>query len=440
MADVTFFIWPEPGHIAPAATFARSLGERGHRCRFAGFPDFEEAFASRGLEFVPIGERAVPRGTAPHALTLTTSALPDVLAHFASDSPLGPHARFAVVDSLFPIAALEAARTGSRVVQLGSGLPYSREGTLPPLTTGILPRGAAASLEARVAWGAQLATRAVLRRTFAAMGRPNMLRTLRGAAMRASLPADVVVAEAGRGYGLRWPELVLCPIELELPHRPPPYRRYVEPAATDPLRAEQAFPWGELREQAGLVLCAFGSQTHRYGARTLARILRGVFRTARERPELDFVVARGALDPARLGAVPRNVVLAVSVPQPALLARARAFITHGGLNSIKESISRGVPLLVFPMVNDQPGNAARVVFHGIGRRARTWVSEVEVARQVGALLGDEAARARVAEMGRTFRRLDTEAPGATWLARVLDGDDRAYRELAGDLTSGPDAR
>jgi UDP:flavonoid glycosyltransferase YjiC (YdhE family) len=431
MPDVTFFIWPEPGHVAPAASFARSLIGRGHRCRFAGFPDFEETFTSRGLEFVPIGERAIPRGSVEHALALVTSALSDSLAHFASDSPLGPEPpRFAVIDSIFPIAALAAVRAGSRVVMLGSGLPYSREGTLPPLTTGILPRGELSSLRAAIAWGARLASRAVLRRAFATAGRPDLLRTLRSAAVRARLPTDVVIPEAARGYGLRLPELVLCPIEFELPHRPPSHRRYVEPAATDPHRPQDGFPWGELRERAGLVLCAFGSQTHRYGARTLTRIFRGVLRTARAHPELDFVVAHGALDPARLGARPGNVVLARSVPQPALLSRARAFVTHGGLNSIKEAISASVPLLVFPMVNDQPGNAARVVFHGIGRRASTWASEVEVASQIDALLGDQTARARVEEMGRVFRRLDAETPGAAWLARVLDGDDDAYRELA----------
>lgn len=61
-----------------------------------------------------------------------------------------------------------------------------------------------------------------------------------------------------------------------------------------------------------------------------------------------------------------------SVPQLAVLQHARAFVSHGGLNSIKESIHFGVPLLVYPVDHhtDQPGNAARVRYHRIGLTGR----------------------------------------------------------------------
>jgi UDP:flavonoid glycosyltransferase YjiC (YdhE family) len=41
-------------------------------------------------------------------------------------------------------------------------------------------------------------------------------------------------------------------------------------------------------------------------------------------------------------------------------------ITNGGLGTIKECILSGVPMIVFPGDFEQPGNAARVVYHGIG--------------------------------------------------------------------------
>ncbi|WP_225587439.1 glycosyltransferase [Methylomonas fluvii] len=41
-------------------------------------------------------------------------------------------------------------------------------------------------------------------------------------------------------------------------------------------------------------------------------------------------------------------------------------ITHGGPNSIKECIFFGVPMIVFPLWFDQPGNVARVTYHGLG--------------------------------------------------------------------------
>ena len=47
-------------------------------------------------------------------------------------------------------------------------------------------------------------------------------------------------------------------------------------------------------------------------------------------------------------------------------------ITSGGMNSIAECIEKEVPMLVCPLSlkSDQLGNSARVVYHGLGLRAR----------------------------------------------------------------------
>lgn len=64
-----------------------------------------------------------------------------------------------------------------------------------------------------------------------------------------------------------------------------------------------------------------------------------------------------------------HVFIFKSVPQLELLSQADAFITHCGLNSVKESIDAGVPMLVYLMEakRDQKGNAARILYHNIGR-------------------------------------------------------------------------
>lgn len=68
--------------------------------------------------------------------------------------------------------------------------------------------------------------------------------------------------------------------------------------------------------------------------------------------------------------IPANVGIFNFVPQLTVLSKADIFITHGGINSIKEAIHYQVPLLVYP-VNpnwDQPGNSARVAYHQLGLR------------------------------------------------------------------------
>ncbi|WP_455643452.1 nucleotide disphospho-sugar-binding domain-containing protein [Parabacteroides sp.] len=66
--------------------------------------------------------------------------------------------------------------------------------------------------------------------------------------------------------------------------------------------------------------------------------------------------------------LPGNVVIFRQVPQYHLLQYSDLMITHGGMNSITECIYRQVPMLVYPLNRnwDQSGNAARVVFHGLG--------------------------------------------------------------------------
>lgn len=61
-----------------------------------------------------------------------------------------------------------------------------------------------------------------------------------------------------------------------------------------------------------------------------------------------------------------NVHIFSYVPQLWMLKNANIFITHGGLNSVKESLAIGVPLLVYPIDIDQIGNARKIMSKKIG--------------------------------------------------------------------------
>jgi MGT family glycosyltransferase len=56
---------------------------------------------------------------------------------------------------------------------------------------------------------------------------------------------------------------------------------------------------------------------------------------------------------ASLGTAPANFVVLTQVPQLSVLQRARAFVTHGGMNSVSESLFYGVPLVVVPQMGEQ---------------------------------------------------------------------------------------
>ena len=129
-------------------------------------------------------------------------------------------------------------------------------------------------------------------------------------------------------------------------------------------------------------------------------------------PDLAYAAAQ------REDRLPPNVEVHARVPQIQELGRASLMITHAGLNSIKECILAGVPMLAFPAGRDQPGNAARVHYHGLGRRADyRRIDADEAGALMNEVMEDPAYRTRVAAMRERF--LAAEREDAAW--RVIEG-------------------
>ena len=108
-----------------------------------------------------------------------------------------------------------------------------------------------------------------------------------------------------------------------------------------------AFPWDRLSHD-DLVYVSLG---------TLFNTDPGFYRNclaAFANQAVQVVLSIGTKVPlASLGNIPDNVVVATEVPQLAVLQRAVAFVTHGGMNSVSESLSNGVPMVVVPQMGEQ---------------------------------------------------------------------------------------
>lgn len=107
-------------------------------------------------------------------------------------------------------------------------------------------------------------------------------------------------------------------------------------------------------------------------------------------------------DPAALGPfpLPANAVIRRSVPQLAVLARARLFVTHGGMNSACESLVHGVPMVVYPQTADQPRVAARLEQLGAGVVLRGRRPSADEIREAARRATSGRTRARAAALGR----------------------------------------
>lgn len=58
-------------------------------------------------------------------------------------------------------------------------------------------------------------------------------------------------------------------------------------------------------------------------------------------------------DPALLGPLPDNATVRSFVDQLEILSRCSVFVTHGGMNSVMESLHDGVPMVVVPQIPEQ---------------------------------------------------------------------------------------
>jgi MGT family glycosyltransferase len=84
-----------------------------------------------------------------------------------------------------------------------------------------------------------------------------------------------------------------------------------------------------------------------------------------------LTIATGRVPADGLGAVPDGVQLRETVPQPAVLRVADAFVTHAGMGSCTEGLWYGVPMVAIPQAVDQPANADQLETIGVGRHLRS---------------------------------------------------------------------
>jgi MGT family glycosyltransferase len=120
---------------------------------------------------------------------------------------------------------------------------------------------------------------------------------------------------------------------------------------------------------------------------------------------LHVVMSVGSnVDVRDLGEPPANVVVAPRVPQLATLARARAFVTHGGMNSVSESLWFGVPMVVVPQMGEQMFVGRRVEDVGAGLYAdRSQVTAAVLRASIRRLLTEPAFRQKAQAIGHTLR-------------------------------------
>jgi UDP:flavonoid glycosyltransferase YjiC (YdhE family) len=190
-------------------------------------------------------------------------------------------------------------------------------------------------------------------------------------------------------------QVTQLPAALELPcRRLPAGFHHTGPWTDANGRAPVDFPWARLNSSRPLVYASMGT------------LQNGILETFRMMAEacaglnLQLVISLGGgQDPALLGDLPGDPVVVGYAPQLDLIQRSALTISHGGLNTVLESLAWGVPMVVLPVTYDQPGVGARVEWSGVGRSIPVGRLTVDRLREaVGLVLGNSFYRVRASRM------------------------------------------
>lgn len=360
-----------PGHLNPVSGLAAELRGRGHRVSFCLLGDPPPSIVKQDFDVLPIGGELITaeqyRAAMAQLGVLTGKA---ALQHTFSLAVRGTEAMLAAGPDVIRSAGITkllvdqgsfAGGTVADQLQIPFGtvcnaLLLHGEPAVPPFFT---------TWSYRDAWWARLRNRvywAGLNRLY----RPILARIqARRRELGLSVPQQI---------GDTWSQrLQLCqqPAEFDFPRQElPAALHYVGPlhqgvaastqaesAATQQVSAE--FPWDRL-DGRPLVYASLG---------TLQNQLQHVFRSILQGlADLDVqvVLALGRRDAVWSEPVPPNALVVGYAPQLALIERASVVVTHAGLNTALETLTRGKPMVCIPVTNDQPGVAARVAHVGAG--------------------------------------------------------------------------
>lgn len=133
----------------------------------------------------------------------------------------------------------------------------------------------------------------------------------------------------------------------------------------------------------------------------------------------NVVLATGDhIAPGELGELPANIEARRHVPQLDVLKGADLFVTHGGMNSVMESLYYDVPMVVIPQMNEQTANGLRVAELGLGEHLeRDAVSAQALKDAVARIEGDAQIAERVQALSQEIREVD----GPTVAADAIEG-------------------
>ncbi len=392
MPTVVLFNLPLAGHMPSALGVTAELAARGVRVVAWGTQEYRAAIEAAGGEFRDYGAW-VPEDYEPPVQSLMGVAadLADIAERLfpaAAASVVEERADVVAFDSMAPWGRIAAQHDGAPAVSLTSTFLVDPVMFRSPTLAFDLVRDALTSGSAR--------------------------RRLKRTSKRMLRERDVRLGGLPDVMGGRGDRTVVFTSAAFQPHaeRFDDSVRFVGPTLAPATPGSDPGLLDALGDES-IVYVALGTLHHDRPA-----FYRGCFEALGGGSERILVSIGADTDPAALGPVPGNVVVRPSVPHSEVLERAAVFVSHGGMNSVSESLAAGVPVVLWPQQPEQALVARRVRDLGAGVLLGRRPSAADIGRAVEEVRG-AGYREAAAAVGATLRQAGGRGAAADEIERLF---------------------
>jgi MGT family glycosyltransferase len=396
MSKALFISLPLHGHVNPTLPVVRELVERGDEITYYASERHADAISKTGARYRPYHDGSLADLTGLPARTHELSSLLMRTAARVLEKELeGFRARkadYIITDSVAPWGQWAGRILGVPVVTSIPTFAFNRHVMAFALAQGVRPKSAALLLSK-------------LRHLTSAFRQHRRL---------------------CRVYGVKGPGVmasVMGSSELNIVYT----SRHFQPCAetfddrfqfVGPMTGrseDDTFAWERIN-RARVVYISLGTLFN-----TDARFYRNCFEAFADQ-DLQVILSSGhGVSKDSLGPVPPNFIVEPHVPQLAVLRRVGAFVTHGGMNSVSESLSCAVPMVVVPQMGEQALVGLQVERLGAGLCLLNGNTGPQSLREsVARVLAEERFRNQAESIGGSF----LEAGGAPRAAGLIQAFTR----------------
>lgn len=209
------------------------------------------------------------------------------------------------------------------------------------------------------------------------------------------------------------PELILGYRSLDFPrHSPGPRQHYLavqcnprNDLSPDGEKILERIKELKVNAEKRLVYCSLGTLTNFHNKKGSLRLIQLLISVFQKRPDWRLVISLQQIPGNSLTRASENIFIFEHVPQIHVLPFFDLMITHAGINSVYECIFSEVPMLAFPLnfSCDQPGNAARIAYHQLGKFGFiNHITAEQLEQYITTILEDKTYKENVRNMKANF--------------------------------------